>query len=864
MKIGKNKAAAIMIATLLIISIGASTILLPNASAHTPAWQIPTESFINVAPDPVGVGQTVTVNFWLQEPPPTAGTIYGDRWTNMSVLVTKPDGTTQTLGPFTSDDTGGTFTIFTPTQTGNYSFQMLFGGQTLAGANLSPVATSAVKAFIGDYYQPSKSEVITVSVQAQPVSSAPITPLPSNYWQTPVNAQNVNQWYSISGAWLGLGLSTFANTGMYNLTGDYNPYTTAPNSAHIMWTKPEAFGGVLGGEFGNSETSNYYATSQYEPKFAPIIMNGILYYTQYPGSSSNPAGWVAVDLYTGKTLWTVNTTTILRCGQILDYVTPNQYGGLAYLWSTGNPLGSTVLSTTAINSLTYNLWDAMTGNYILSIVNGTSLQLTEDQGGNLVGYFVNTTNPNQPMLSMWNSTQCIVTATNGLAAWQWRPTQGAQIDFGKGIMWSAPLNTTYQSGALPSVLSISAVNSGVVILTAAGSAGGSYFQSGYQIEAAYSANDGSLLWITNRTETPFTRIVMGSTLASNNVFVEVNQDTMTAVGYSMTAGSQLWSTKLTGPNGDFNAYDSDGINEVVANGTLYLWGLGGDVWSVDMAKGTVNWYYSTGSAGTETPYGVWPIWTFSVGTVADGKLFLGEGHMYSPPLFHNAQELVLDTATGQPSWSILAFDVTSAPAIADGIATTLNAYDNQIYAYGKGPSAITANAQQFGTSMVISGTIIDKSAGSQQGAVLGNFPTGLPCVSDNSMTGWMEYVYMQQPCPTNVTGVPITVSVVDSNGNSRIIGKTTSDASGMYTLTWIPDIPGNYTVTASFAGSNSYYGSAAETAFAVNAPTSTVTPTSEPISLASTQMYIVGIGVAVIIVVAIVGAMIMLSLRKRP
>ena len=68
---------------------------------------------------------------------------------------------------------------------------------------------------------------------------------------------------------------------MYNDTGNYNPYTTAPNTAHILWTKPEAFGGTIGGEFGGSE-SNFYATSQYEPKFAPIIMNGILYYTIYP------------------------------------------------------------------------------------------------------------------------------------------------------------------------------------------------------------------------------------------------------------------------------------------------------------------------------------------------------------------------------------------------------------------------------------------------------------------------------------------------------------------------------------------------------------------------------------------------------
>ena len=41
-----------------------------------------------------------------------------------------------TLGPFISDDTGGTHTQYTPTEVGAYTFQMSFPGQTLAGANL--------------------------------------------------------------------------------------------------------------------------------------------------------------------------------------------------------------------------------------------------------------------------------------------------------------------------------------------------------------------------------------------------------------------------------------------------------------------------------------------------------------------------------------------------------------------------------------------------------------------------------------------------------------------------------------------------------------------------------------------------------
>ena len=57
-----------------------------------------------------------------------------------------------------------------------------------------------------------------------------------------------------------------------------------------------------------------------------------------------------------------------------------------------------------------------------------------------------------------------------------------------------------------------------------------------------------------------------------------------------------------------------------------------------------------------------------------------------------------------------------------------------------------------------------------------NFPNGLPCVSDASMTQFMEAVYEQQPMPTNTTGVPVTLYVLDSNNNYRSIGTTTTNA----------------------------------------------------------------------------------------
>ena len=76
-----------------------------------------------------------------------------------SVLVTKPDKTTEKLGPFTTDDTGGTYTPYTPTQMGNYSFQMSFPGQTLSGTNPPPGGYSAaIQAYVGDFYAASTQQ----------------------------------------------------------------------------------------------------------------------------------------------------------------------------------------------------------------------------------------------------------------------------------------------------------------------------------------------------------------------------------------------------------------------------------------------------------------------------------------------------------------------------------------------------------------------------------------------------------------------------------------------------------------------------------------------------------------------------------
>jgi hypothetical protein len=204
--------------------------------------------------------------------------------------------------------------------------------------------------------------------------------------------------------------------------------------------------------------------------------------------------------------------------------------------------------------------------------------------------------------------------------------------------------------------------------------------------------------------------------------------------------------------------------------------------------------------------------------------------------------------------------------IADGEIAYLNAYDMQIYAIGKGPSKLTVTAPDtaaaFGTPVVIRGAVTDISAGTEQDVIARRFPNGVPAVSDTSMGDWMEYVFMQKPRPTNVIGVEVTLSVLDSNNNFREIGKATADADGFYSLMWTPDISGKFTVYASFAGSESYWPSHAETAFGVMEPAEPVQPIETP-PPPPTEMYVLGAAVAIIIAIAIAAAATVLMLKKR-
>jgi hypothetical protein len=221
----------------------------------------------------------------------------------------------------------------------------------------------------------------------------------------------------------------------------------------------------------------------------------------------------------------------------------------------------------------------------------------------------------------------------------------------------------------------------------------------------------------------------------------------------------------------------------------------------------------------------------------------------------------IDGAFRQPRWA-------GQAGIADGIITLFNTYDNQIYSIGKGPSQTTVTVSPkvstSGNDVLIEGTVNDISAGTFDERITPRFPTGVPAVSDDSMSEWMKYVYMQFPRPSNATGVAVLLSVVDSNGNYRTIGTTTTDADGFFSFNWTPDIDGKFTLYASFEGSSSYYPSHDVTAFSVSPAPATPEPSSVPPQSMADQYILPGIIAIIIAIVAVGIVLALLVTRKRP
>ena len=824
--------------TLFLILIFAISLLsMPAATAQTVEHTKATHAVCGVKPNPVGVGQEVLV--WLGISDPLALDVQG--WQGLTVTVKKPDNTTETLGPLKTDATGSTGVVYQPTMVGKYTFQTHFPQQTYTWPTTAPR-----RPFTGTaLYLASDSDIVELVVQQEPIAYYPGFPLPTEYWSRPITSQ-LREWYSIAGNWV--------NPTPLNFLA---PFNNAPETAHIMWAKPLIAGGLVGGELGE----NMYQTGDaYQGLFAnSVIIDGILFYNRFQlGFQGGIAqqGIVAVDLQTGEEIWFRNNTR-LAYGQTTYWQSFNLYGTYPYLWD--------------VTGTTWRAYDAYTGEYVYQMINVPNGGQIYGSKGEILRYVVNSANG---WMALFNTTKAvslegwtvdqimqeIIPMSTDRARAEF--AHGSWIPFGRTINGANPLSYSWNvtipkglPGGIIATLEDRIIGSDIGALVALSPDPIAF----WGISTA-PATKGQLLFNTTWKNPPGNlTMAFGTASVAEKVFIIRSKDTRQWWGFSLDTGAQIW-----GPSekeAQLNIFD---VIPAIADGILFSMGQSGILYAYDAKTGDKLWSYAVDDRYSEI---LWSNnWPMRICFISDGKIYLGqEEHSGNSPLPRGAPFVCLNITTGEEVWKIYdAFRQNhwgGRAIIGDSIIATLDTYDNQIYAIGKGPTAITVSITA-GESVLIQGAVTDISAGAKEKTA--RFPNGVPAVSDASMSEWMLYVYKQFPRPTNATGVSVVISVVDANGNYREIGRTTSDADGFYSLNWKPDIEGKYTVYASFGGSESYWPSHAVTAFAVDPAHPTEAPTDSTTQSAA-DMYFVPAVVGIIVSIFIVGAILaILLLRKRP
>jgi hypothetical protein len=916
----KDKVAT-LIALLLLLSLPASLVLLPSANAAVNVIYHNSYVYVNASPRLVGVDQSVLLVCWSADIPPDVGETAGlvtsptgrAGWDGYQINVTKPDNSSVLLDLPHSDPVGSDYIEYVPEQAGTYYIQSIFPATWKNSTDPTAPGEAGYPNLYSQYYTAAVSPIASFTVQEEPIQPWVETPLPAGYWTRPINSAN-REWYVLAGNWLaggsGGGGASFATPflvpqGTYGGVSQQLVTCYGPTSAHILWTKPYYTGGIMDEHYEDTgyETAHYQGLSW----TGVIILQGKIYYT--PRTTAHEAsGYTVVDLYAGQTLYETNNTKP-AFGQIYNYESPNQHGGFAYLWRTSGvtlPPGITSISSGGGGgffrpppSPTWEMLDGYTGNSICKICNVSSAG-TQVYGkdGSITYYnleFHGTSSAPDYHLTIWNSSAIPseLLGDSGTNAWQWRPGtggRGLQVDGeyfhdgSKGYSLNVSIPSPYgqRNSLLNETGNILCIReSDYMVIGTSGRNDERGNVKGMLMAVSLKPDDtlGTQLWKTTFDE-PYapTSANASNTLAyvlpESNVFVCGNtgmqggSKTLVWYGYDLTTGEQIWQTDLM-PQFQYYVGRWD-----TYNGLLLQQGYGGVLLAYNATTGKLAWNYTAQGVGFESPYGNYPI---GISCMADenGLIYTtGSEHSPTQPLWRGPNLRCINATDGTEVWSILFWGAGMSPtdpsnvAMADGILVGLNFYDNELYAFGKGPSATTVSAPELvptlGSKVMITGTVTDRTdSGKRNTNDIFDFTLkGTPAISDEDMTAWMEYLFMQQPKPTDAKGVEVVLETLDPNGNFYEIGNVTSDIDGNYRLMWEPPVPGEYKIFASFAGSEAYGPSQAITYMGVaEAPQATPTPTPPPEP--PTGMYILGSTIGIIIAIAVVGLVLALMLKRR-
>jgi len=790
-------------------------------SGQTASVTVTPLPFINVGPNPVGVGQTLLVTVFMT-PPLNTERYFED----YLVKIQKPDGTIVTMGPFDAyiADTSGWFN-YVPDAVGTWKFQFVMQGmyfpagrylqyQDITGRTRSYIVTNTSGTLRDSaYYNPVSTDWKEITVQQDYVASWPASPLPTDYWTRPVIPTH-REWAQILGDYPfvgpGGGAGFPADTNLYGGYFEFQPYAQAPNTAHIVWNRAGDLRGIEGADYQvmpiRSWGSNWQlGDSQGAIESVPdTIFDGRCYQhvnkpmlTLVNGTYKMLASdvWQCYDIRTGKIYWELSGDIAPPANSYPGYNTFIEYGGgsASLVWIANSRLIKYEPMTGAITG-NYSIAPFTTGRYYM---NGYALTV-QDLGANVT--------TGRYRLVNWTTTGTSATLASRIRnniTWPFS-SLSTNTDFEAGIsVVESTDNTPNGTGVKDRIRVTSAsLTTGAVLMNIT--------QDGYDYSGAQCADHGKY-----------------ATLMQN---IPSGERAAHWICWDAITGQEEWrSEPMIYPFGaaGFGAYYTQS-----AYGLLY-WACYDGIYAVNWTNGDFAWHFvSDKSVPFESPYD--PYYSFvhtrSGGFAVDGKIYASNAeHGPTEPLNRGWKLYCIDAITGKGIWNMSG--AISPGGAADGYLTTQSRYSGEQLFFGKGKTSTTVTAPMtavpLGSSVLIQGTVLDQSPAQPD----------TPCVSADSMSTQMEYLHMQGYIDglwhnITMTGVPVTVIAIDSSGQSSIVGSTTTNAYlGTYALNWTAPKEDKWTINAIFAGDDSYGSSQAGTGLLVGPAPAPIEfpPTTEPV-----------------------------------
>ena len=800
----------------------------PAPSGVTINATVNSAAYLSVRPNPIGLGQTLLVNMWIT-PAPEAMRMF----LNFKVTITKPDGTTdvRTMNSYTDDGTAW-FEI-APDQVGTWKFKFEFPGTYFPAGRYNNgyiVTNSTGTLYPGtNYYTAASTPETTLTVQADMVASWPPAPLPIDYWTRPITSQN-REWWVIAGDYPWRGPSggptwdeLYPNTTPYwSSSYEFTPWVQGPASSHIISMRQGTIGGLMGGDMGYySFTSGggnptiIYQGRCYQTvtKPAPTTINGT--------TRTQPIStWQCYDLRTGEVYW-----------ELTDVSAPTV---IEYSSGSAGPVAGSEYGISASASLVY-------------IGGGRLIKYNPSTGATTLNISIPVSSGTYYMNGYAFSVQTINASRSQYRYINWT-TQGTSTNFTTRIM-----NNVSATVSLSGDTEYDWAN-GVAIWTRTFRVASA--RQGTAITAANLVT-GQLMYDFVTPDFMYNPIC--------NVIDHGKLAQLTALGYynfwDEFTGKLLFKSETFPYPWDkpgFGAYDSTS-----AYGMLFRNAYAA-VYAVSWDTGKIVWSYESPNNPFETPY------TDPNGTtvsswnggmlVADGKIYISNTeHTPSQPITRGWKLHCINATTGEGIWNITGS--MSVGPIADGYLTASDSYDGYSYVFGKGKSATTVTATPAvitnGATVLVQGTVLDQSPAQPE----------TPCVSKESMTTQMEFLHMQLPIDgmlhnVAMTGVPVTLTAIDQNGNPTNIGTATTSAYyGTFEMAWTPPSEGTYKIIAAFEGDESYGSSGASTATTVG-PAPQTQNTQPTQTIPDYSMLFAGI-IAAIVIAILIGVVNLIAIRKR-